>query len=161
MKKIGFILLSTRLLLTGCGSVLTPSSTVIQALRGADLVVTRTDDSAIHFSIINKSNRPMTIDWNASKLNDGPVILIQESDIPDYEVIKSVKDIPNTILKPNETLTGVLYKRDDFYFRDPVLYHPGGIRIKPLKYPATLDLNIDGVSNIQTIYMRNKGAVAN
>lgn len=156
MKKIGFILLSTILLLTGCGSVITPSSTIIQSLQGANLAVTRADDSAIHFSVVNKTNRPMTIDWNASKLNDGSVILIQESDIPDYNVIKSIKSIPNTTLNPNETLTGVLYRKDDFYFRDPVLYQPGGIRIKPLKYPVTLDLNIDGVSNIQTIYMRNK-----
>src|SRR3712207_609860 len=58
----------------------------------------------------------------------------------------------NTVLKAGEIFQTVLHRKSDMYYLDPVLYQPGGVKVKALEYPVTLDLKVKqgmGVSSLE------------
>ena len=63
--------------------------------------------------------------------------------------------IKNTVINPGDTINATLYIKENIFYRDPVLYQPGGYQIKDISYPATLNLLIDNVNNTKTIYFNN------
>ena len=106
-------------------------------------IVTRADRSGISLALKNVSEQEMEIVWEDSKLGGDKVSHGTYVDANDYQMEQQ-----NTVLKAGEIFQTVLHRKSDMYYLDPVLYQPGGVKVKALAYPLTLKLKVRQGMNI-------------
>lgn len=142
MKKV-FTVLSMLILgivFTACSSSNTkirPMTEVRQVVEQLQTIVTRADRSGVYLAFKNTSDKEMEILWEDSSLGGDQLSHGTYIDRNDYLLKQE-----NTKIKANETYQTILHRRKDIYYLDPVLYQPGGIKIKALEYPTVLILKI-------------------
>ena len=71
------------------------------------------------------------------------------ADANDYQMEQQ-----NTLLKAGEVFQTVLHRKSDMYYLDPVLYQPGGVKVKALAYPVTLELKVRQGMNISPLELK-------
>ncbi|MBR8822163.1 hypothetical protein IX293_000393 [Fusobacterium necrophorum] len=148
MKKIMFLGLVVLLGISfsGCGSTNTrirPYAEAKQEVEDLKAIVTRADRSGIYLALKNVSEQEMEIVWEDSKLGGDKVSHGTYVDANDYQMEQQ-----NTVLKAGEIFQTVLHRKSDMYYLDPVLYQPGGVKVKALAYPVTLKLKVRQGMNI-------------
>ncbi|MDY6172390.1 MAG: hypothetical protein SPH94_04255 [Fusobacterium necrophorum] len=142
MKKV-FTVLSMLILgivFTACSSSNTkirPMTEVRQVVEQLQTIVTRADRSGVYLAFKNTSDKEMEILWEDSSLGGDQLSHGTYIDRNDYLLKQE-----NTKIKANEIYQTILHRRKDIYYLDPVLYQPGGIKIKALEYPTVLILKI-------------------
>lgn len=142
MKKIMFLGLVVLLGMSfsSCGTTNTrirPYAEAKQEVEDLKAIVTRADRSGIYLALKNVSEQEMEILWEDSRLGGDKVSHGTYVDVNDYQIPQV-----NTILKTGEIFQTVLHRRSDIYYLDPVLYQPGGVKVKALVYPVSLDLKV-------------------
>lgn len=148
MNKLIFSCFFITSLLSGCSmSNLHPKSQYTQHLKNVTINVTKVDRGAIYITLLNNTPKPLEINWAKSTINNKNITkdIVNELELP----------IKNTVINPGDTINATLYIKENIFYRDPVLYQPGGYQIKDISYPATLNLLIDNVNNTKTIYFNN------
>ncbi|HEY4532556.1 MAG TPA: hypothetical protein VIG61_00200 [Fusobacterium sp.] len=142
MKKavfcIGIFLLATMLI--GCGTMNTrfrPYMEVKQEIQDVKAIVTRADRSGIYLALKNESKQEMEILWKDSKLGGDEVTHGTHLNLNDQKAERE-----NTVIKAGEVYQTVLHRKSDIYYLDPVLYQPGGLKIRALQYPITLEVKV-------------------
>lgn len=148
MKKIMFLGLVELLGISfsSCGSTNTrirPYAEAKQEVEDLKAIVTRADRSGIYLALKNVSEQEMEIVWEDSKLGGDKVSHGTYVDANDYQMEQQ-----NTVLKAGEIFQTVLHRKSDMYYLDPVLYQPGGVKVKALAYPVTLKLKVRQGMNI-------------
>lgn len=148
MKKIMFLGLVVLLGISfsGCGSTNTRIRPYVEAKQEVEdlkAIVTRADRSGIYLALKNVSEQEMEIVWEDSKLGGDKVSHGTYVDANDYQMEQQ-----NTVLKAGEIFQTVLHRKSDMYYLDPVLYQPGGVKVKALAYPVTLKLKVRQGMNI-------------
>ena len=142
-------LMSVTLITVGCSmSDTRPSHEYNQHLKNIELDVHRVDRGAVHAEIKNNLDKPVTIDWERSTINNQKVVMDMTRDIKN--------PIENTILPPHQKLSVTLYQSDNIFYRDPVLYQPGGYQTKEIKYPAVVSIMIDNVANSKDVHFNGR-----
>ena len=152
MKKIMFLGLVVLLGISfsSCGTMNTrirPYAEVKQGVQDLKAIVTRADRSGIYLALKNDSPQEMKILWEDSRLGGDKVSHGTYADANDYQMEQQ-----NTLLKAGEVFQTVLHRKSDMYYLDPVLYQPGGVKVKALEYPVILDLKVRqgmGVSSLE------------
>ncbi|MCI7343829.1 MAG: hypothetical protein MSH33_07775 [Fusobacterium necrophorum] len=142
MKKIMFLGLVVLLGMSfsSCGTMNTrirPYAEAKQEVEDLKAIVTRADRSGVYLALKNVSEQEMEILWEDSRLGGDKVSHGTYVDVNDYQIPQV-----NTILKAGEIFQTVLHRRSDIYYLDPVLYQPGGVKVKALVYPVSLDLKV-------------------
>ncbi|MDY6171882.1 MAG: hypothetical protein SPH94_01640 [Fusobacterium necrophorum] len=142
MKKIMFLGLVVLLGMSfsGCGTMNTrirPYAEAKQEVEDLKAIVTRADRSGIYLALKNVSEQEMEIVWEDSRLGGDKVSHGTYVDANDYKIPQV-----NTVLKAGEIFQTVLHRKSDMYYLDPVLYQPGGVKVKALGYPVSLDLKV-------------------
>ncbi|MDY6172004.1 MAG: hypothetical protein SPH94_02255 [Fusobacterium necrophorum] len=142
MKKIMFLGLVVLLGMSfsSCGTMNTrirPYAEAKQEVEDLKAIVTRADRSGVYLALKNVSEQEMEILWEDSRLGGDKVSHGTYVDVNDYQIPQV-----NTILKAGEIFQTVLHRRSDIYYLDPVLYQPGGVKVKALGYPVSLDLKV-------------------
>ncbi|AVQ21934.1 hypothetical protein C4N15_09870 [Fusobacterium necrophorum subsp. funduliforme] len=151
MKKLMFlgIVILLGVSFSSCGTMNTrfrPYTAVRQNnVEGLQSIVTRADRSGIYIAFKNKSTRDLEILWSQSTLGGDN---ISQGDASD-----SFREDVSTVLKPGEIFQTVLHRKSDMYYMDPALYQPGGIKIKELKYPVSLILQVREGATISNLEM--------
>ncbi len=142
MKKavfcIGIFLLATMLI--GCGTMNTrfrPYMEAKQEIQDVKAIVTRADRSGIYLALKNESKQEMEILWKDSKLGGDEVTHGTHLNLNDQKAERE-----NTVIKAGEVYQTVLHRKSDIYYLDPVLYQPGGLKIRALQYPITLEVKV-------------------
>ncbi|CAL7905687.1 hypothetical protein [Fusobacterium necrophorum] len=152
MKKIMFLGLVVLLGISfsSCGTTNTrirPYAEAKQEVQDLKAIVTRADRSGIYLALKNVSEGEMEILWEDSRLGGDKVSHGTYLDANDYQIKQE-----NTVLKAGEIFQTVLHRKGDMYYLDPVLYQPGGVKVKALEYPVILDLKVRqgmGVSSLE------------
>ena len=142
MKKIMFLGLVVLLGISfsGCGTMNTrirPYAEAKQEVEDLKAIVTRADRSGIYLALKNVSEQEMEILWEDSRLGGDKVSHGTYVDANDYKIPQV-----NTVLKAGEIFQTVLHRKSDMYYLDPVLYQPGGVKVKALGYPVSLELKV-------------------
>ncbi len=142
MKKVFTVLsmLTLGIVFTACSSSNTkirPMTEVRQVVEHLQTIVTRADRSGVYIAFKNTSDKEMEILWEDSSLGGDQLSHGTYIDRNDYLLKQE-----NTKIKANEIYQTILHRRKDIYYLDPVLYQPGGIKIKALEYPTVLILKI-------------------
>ncbi|RXZ70190.1 hypothetical protein EPT53_04375 [Fusobacterium necrophorum] len=142
MKKMMFLGLVVLLGISfsGCGTTNTkirPYAEVKQEVQDLKAIVTRADRSGIYLALKHDSPQEMEILWEDSRLGGDKVSHGTYVDVNDYKIPQV-----NTVLKAGEIFQTVLHRKSDIYYLDPVLYQPGGVKIKALEYPIKLELKV-------------------
>lgn len=142
MKKIMFLGLVVLLGISfsGCGTMNTrirPYAEAKQEVEDLKAIVTRADRSGIYLALKNVSEQEMEIVWEDSRLGGDKVSHGTYMDANDYQMEQQ-----NTVLKAGEVFQTVLHRKSDMYYLDPVLYQPGGVKVKALGYPVSLELKV-------------------
>ena len=142
MKKIMFLGLVVLLGISfsGCGTMNTrirPYAEAKQEVEDLKAIVTRADRSGIYLALKNVSEQEMEIVWEDSRLGGDKVSHGTYMDANDYQMEQQ-----NTVLKAGEIFQTVLHRKSDMYYLDPVLYQPGGVKVKALGYPVSLELKV-------------------
>ncbi|XGU47545.1 hypothetical protein ACEXAJ_02070 [Fusobacterium necrophorum subsp. funduliforme] len=142
MKKIMFLGLVVLLGISfsGCGTMNTrirPYAEAKQEVEDLKAIVTRADRSGIYLALKNVSEQEMEIVWEDSRLGGDKVSHGTYMDANDYQMEQQ-----NTVLKAGEIFQTVLHRKSDMYYLDPVLYQPGGVKVKALRYPVSLELKV-------------------
>ncbi|MCI7344540.1 MAG: hypothetical protein MSH33_11415 [Fusobacterium necrophorum] len=142
MKKIMFLGLVVLLGMSfsGCGTMNTrirPYAEAKQEVEDLKAIVTRADRSGIYLALKNVSEQEMEIVWEDSRLGGDKVSHGTYVDANDYKIPQV-----NTVLKAGEVFQTVLHRKSDMYYLDPVLYQPGGVKVKALGYPVSLELKV-------------------
>ena len=142
MKKIMFLGLVVLLGMSfsGCGTMNTrirPYAEAKQEVEDLKAIVTRADRSGIYLALKNVSEQEMEIVWEDSRLGGDKVSHGTYMDANDYQMEQQ-----NTVLKVGEIFQTVLHRKSDMYYLDPVLYQPGGVKVKALRYPVSLELKV-------------------
>lgn len=142
MKKMMFLGLVVLLGISfsSCGTTNTrirPYAEAKQEIQDLKVIVTRADRSGIYLALKNVSEGEMEILWEDSRLGGDKVSHGTYLDANDYQIKQE-----NTVLKAGEIFQTVLHRKGDMYYLDPVLYQPGGVKVKALEYPVTLDLKV-------------------
>lgn len=156
MKKI-FAVLSMLILgivVTACSSSNTkirPTTEVKEAVEQLQTVVTRVDRSGVYLAFKNISDKEMEILWEDSSLGGDQLSHGTYIDRNDYLLKQE-----NTKIKANEIYQTVVHRRKDIYYLDPVLYQPGGVKIKALEYPTILILKVKQGEKISKLEMEIK-----
>ena len=153
MKKMMFLGLVVLLGISfsSCGTTNTrirPYAEAKQEVQDLKAIVTRADRSGIYLALKNVSEGEMEILWEDSSLGGDQVSHGTYIDRNDYLLKQE-----NTKIKANEIYQTVLHRRKDMYYLDPVLYQPGGIKIKALEYPTILILKIKQGETISEMEM--------
>ena len=151
MKKMMFLGLVVLLGISfsSCGTTNTrirPYAEAKQEVQDLKAIVTRADRSGIYLALKNVSEGEMEILWEDSRLGGDKVSHGTYLDANDYQIKQE-----NTVLKAGEIFQTVLHRKGDMYYLDPVLYQPGGVKVKALEYPVILDLKVRqgmGVSSL-------------
>lgn len=151
MKKIMFLGLVVLLGISfsSCGTMNTrirPYAEVKQGVQDLKAIVTRADRSGIYLALKNVSEGDMEILWEDSRLGGDKVSHGTYADANDYQMEQQ-----NTLLKAGEVFQTVLHRKSDMYYLDPVLYQPGGVKVKALAYPVTLELKVRQGMNISSL----------
>ncbi|AYV95601.1 hypothetical protein A2U10_02845 [Fusobacterium necrophorum subsp. funduliforme] len=152
MKKMMFLGLVVLLGISfsSCGTTNTrirPYAEAKQEVQDLKAIVTRADRSGIYLALKNVSEGEMEILWEDSRLGGDKVSHGTYLDANDYQIKQE-----NTVLKAGEIFQTVLHRKGDMYYLDPVLYQPGGVKVKALEYPVILDLKVRqgmGVSSLE------------
>ena len=147
----GLSMLILGIVFTACSSSNTkirPMTEVRQTVEQLQTVVTRVDRSGVYLAFKNTSDKEMEILWEDSSLGGDQVSHGTYIDRNDYLLKQE-----NTKIKANEIYQTVLHRRKDIYYLDPVLYQPGGIKIKALEYPTILILKIKQGETISEMEM--------
>ncbi|MCI7681342.1 MAG: hypothetical protein MSP55_03835 [Fusobacterium necrophorum] len=156
MKKVFTVLsmLTLGIVFTACSSSNTkirPMTEVRQVVEQLQTIVTRADRSGVYIAFKNTSDKEMEILWEDSSLGGDQVSHGTYIDRNDYLLKQE-----NTKIKANEIYQTILHRRKDIYYLDPVLYQPGGIKIKALEYPTILILKIKQGETISEMEMEIK-----
>ncbi|AYV94125.1 hypothetical protein [Fusobacterium necrophorum] len=151
MKKIMFLGLVVLLGISfsSCGTMNTrirPYAEVKQGVQDLKAIVTRADRSGIYLALKNDSPQEMKILWENSRLGGDKVSHGTYADANDYQMEQQ-----NTLLKAGEVFQTVLHRKSDMYYLDPVLYQTGGVKVKALAYPVTLELKVRQGMNISSL----------
>ncbi|AYV93477.1 hypothetical protein HMPREF1049_0680 [Fusobacterium necrophorum subsp. funduliforme ATCC 51357] len=152
MKKMMFLGLVVLLGISfsSCGTTNTrirPYAEAKQEVQDLKAIVTRADRSGIYLALKNVSEGEMEILWEDSRLGGDKVSHGTYLDANDYQIKQE-----NIVLKAGEIFQTVLHRKGDMYYLDPVLYQPGGVKVKALEYPVILDLKVRqgmGVSSLE------------
>lgn len=152
MKKVIFLGLAVLLgaFFVACGTMNTrfrPYVEAKQEVPNLNAIVTRADRSGIYLALKNESKQEMEIIWRDSKLGGDEVTHGTHLNLNDQTAERE-----NTIIKPDEVYQTVLHRKHDIYYLDPVLYQPGGLKIRPLQYPTKLEMKVktrEGVSMLE------------
>ena len=150
MKKLVFLGLVVLLGISfsGCGTTNTkirPYAEVKQEVQDLKAIVTRADRSGIYLALKHDSPQEMEILWEDSRLGGDKVSHGTYADVNDYKIPQV-----NTVLKAGEIFQTVLHRKSDIYYLDPVLYQPGGVKIKALEYPIKLELKVKTVMGVSS-----------
>lgn len=142
MKKVlGIFALTVAALSVGaCGqmnTVIRPYTEVRQEIKDVQVIVTRADRSGVYVAVKNNTNDDIEIVWDKSTLGGVKVTQGAYVDRAEHGITRA-----NTVLKPEEIFRTVLHRENDVYYLDPVLYQPGGVRIKPVVYPTLVTLRV-------------------
>ncbi|XGU48345.1 hypothetical protein ACEXAJ_06355 [Fusobacterium necrophorum subsp. funduliforme] len=142
MKKIMFLglVMLLGMSFSSCGTTNTrirPYAEAKQEVEDLKAIVTRADRSGIYLALKNVSEQEMEILWEDSRLGGDKVSHGTYVDTNDYQMEQQ-----NTVLKAGEIFQTVLHRKSDMYYLDPVLYQPGGVKVKALGYPVSLDLKV-------------------
>ena len=149
MKKVAVLCLLAASVLGGCiASDIRPRSAYNQHLKNIALEVDRVDRGAIHVKIENNTDKPVVVDWEKSYINGKKIVKDMTRDLN--------KPIPDTELMPHSDMHVTLYQRDNIYYRDPVLYTPGGYQTKQIDYPAVVKILIDNVYNEKEVHFNGR-----
>ena len=146
----GLSMLILGIVFTACSSSNTkirPMTEVRQTVEQLQTVVTRADRSGVYLAFKNISDKEMEILWEDSRLGGDKVSHGTYLDANDYQIKQE-----NIVLKAGEIFQTVLHRKGDMYYLDPVLYQPGGVKVKALEYPVILDLKVRqgmGVSSLE------------
>ncbi|XGU47698.1 hypothetical protein ACEXAJ_02910 [Fusobacterium necrophorum subsp. funduliforme] len=156
MKKVFTVLsmLTLGIVFTACSSSNTkirPMTEVRQVVEQLQTIVTRADRSGVYIAFKNTSDKEMEILWEDSSLGGDQLSHGTYIDRNDYLLKQE-----NTKIKANEIYQTILHRRKDIYYLDPVLYQPGGIKIKALEYPTILILKIKQGETISEMEMEIK-----
>lgn len=140
MKKIMFLglVMLLGMSFSSCGTTNTrirPYAEAKQEVEDLKAIVTRADRSGIYLALKNVSEQEMEILWEDSRLGGDKVSHGTYMDANDYQMEQQ-----NTVLKAGEVFQTVLHRKSDMYYLDPVLYQPGGVKVKALGYPVSLEL---------------------
>lgn len=136
---------SLAIITSGCSmSDTRPHSTYSQHLKDIAIEADRSDRGAVHLTLQNNSKKDVTVNWKKSAINNEAVVINM---LNDFE-----KEIEDTILPSREKINVVLYQKNNIFYRDPVLYQPGGYQTKEIQYPAIVDIVIDNVSNKKEVH---------
>lgn len=166
MKKIlsVFALSIAALSIGACGqmnTVIRPYTETRQDVKDVQAVITRADRSGVYVGIKNNTKEDIEIVWDKSTLGGVRVTQGAYIDREEHKIARI-----NTRLKPEDIFRTVLHRENDVYYLDPVLYQPGGVRIKPLVYPTLLTLRIkkgeveaDSIIYIEHEHSLNRKAV--
>ena len=142
MKKIMFLglVMLLGMSFSSCGTTNTrirPYAEAKQEVEDLKAIVTRADRSGIYLALKNVSEQEMEIVWEDSRLGGDKVSHGTYMDANDYQMEQQ-----NTVLKAGEIFQTVLHRKSDMYYLDPVLYQPGGVKVKALRYPVSLELKV-------------------
>ncbi|MCI7681383.1 MAG: hypothetical protein MSP55_04040 [Fusobacterium necrophorum] len=142
MKKIMFLglVMLLGMSFSSCGTTNTrirPYAEAKQEVEDLKAIVTRADRSGIYLALKNVSEQEMEIVWEDSRLGGDKVSHGTYMDANDYQMEQQ-----NTVLKAGEIFQTVLHRKSDMYYLDPVLYQPGGVKVKALGYPVSLELKV-------------------
>lgn len=142
MKKIMFLglVMLLGMSFSSCGTTNTrirPYAEAKQEVEDLKAIVTRADRSGIYLALKNVSEQEMEILWEDSRLGGDKVSHGTYMDANDYQMEQQ-----NTVLKAGEVFQTVLHRKSDMYYLDPVLYQPGGVKVKALGYPVSLELKV-------------------
>lgn len=154
MKKLSKILIALSLILafSSCvyvDTIIRPENVIENQVEGLKLIVTRADRSGVYLAFKNYTNETFEIVWkdsilNADKIVQGPYV--NNNNLKEEE--------QNTVLHPNEVFQTVVHRQSDIYYLDPVLYQPGGIKIKDLVYPLDLTLKVKKNGKVQDMNVK-------
>ena len=152
MKKLMYIgILVLGAAFAACGpsnTKIRPYAEVKEEVPGIQSIVTRADRGSIYIALKNVSEEELEIIWEDSTLGGDQVSHGTYVDINDYRLKQE-----NTKMKKGEIFQTVLRRKNDLYYLDPVLYQPGGVKVKALKYPTDLVLKVkqgEKISNLET-----------
>lgn len=149
MKKMAVLCLLATSVLSGCiASDIRPRSVYNQHLKNIALEIERVDRGAIHVKIENNTDKSVLVEWEKSYINDKKIVKDMTRDLN--------KPIPDTELIPHSDMHVTLYQRDSIYYRDPVLYTPGGYQTKEIDYPAVIKIMIDNVYNEKEVHFNGR-----
>lgn len=142
MRKVIFLGLVALLGVSfvSCGTMNTrfrPYMEVKQEIQDVKAIVTRADRSGIYLALKNESKQEMEILWKDSKLGGDEVTHGTHLNLNDQKAERE-----NTIIKAGEIYQTILHRKGDIYYLDPVLYQPGGLKIRALQYPITLEVKV-------------------
>lgn len=156
MKKILYMtfLIACMLGATACGTMNTrfrPYVETKQQVEGLQGIVTRGDRSGVYLALKNTTKEDMEVLWEESSLGGDKINQGTYINVRDYSLKRT-----DSRIKPGEIFQTVLHRNSDIYYLDPVLYQPGGIKIRELKYPTILVLKVKAGKNISTLEMEIK-----
>ena len=142
MRKVIFLGLVALLGVSfaSCGTMNTrfrPYMEAKQEIQDVKAIVTRADRSGIYLALKNESKQEMEILWKDSKLGGDEVTHGTHLNLNDQRAERE-----NTVIKAGEVYQTVLHRKSDIYYLDPVLYQPGGLKIRALQYPITLKVKV-------------------
>lgn len=154
MKKLSKILIALSLVLafSSCvyvDTIIRPENVIENQVEGLKLIVTRADRSGVYLAFKNYTNETFEIVWKDSILNADKVVrgpYVNKYNLKEEE--------QNTVLHPDELFQTVIHRQSDIYYLDPVLYQPGGIKIKDLVYPLDLTLKVKKNGKVQDMNVR-------